>query len=383
MKKVLYIIHSSKMGGATISFLNMVCGMKKVGYIPIIVYPDYNETFINILNKNGLKHMRTQLTPLILKTNSLKDKILYPYHFINLTTRLNRTIKSFEKIVKLVEPDIIHTNTGIIHEGYFAAKKIGIPHVWHLREYQDLDFSWRIYPSKKEFIKELSTSNVIAISQGIFNHFQLSNTKDRVIYNGILHETETTYIPQKKKYFLCASRIVSSKGHEDVVKAFASFSKEHPDFRLIILGNGHKRFIEHLNKLAEKMKCKDQIRFEGHKTVHETVKYMQEALALIVASKFEGFGRMTAEAAFAGCFVLGRDTGGTKEIIEHTNGILFHDANGLLQAMNDIASLDKETYTRRVIQGQNLAVKTYSIEKNIQHIAQFYSFILKNNRITD
>ena len=376
MKKILYIVHSSKMGGATISFLNMLCGMKMAGYEPVIVYPDYNETFISILKQNDLEHIRMDLTPLILNTSSLKNKILYFYHFATLTIRLKKTTKSFERLVRKVKPDLIHTNTGIIHEGFFAAKKLGIPHVWHLREYQDLDFGWTIYPSKKKFINALSASNVIAISHGIFNHFKLSTAKDRVIYNGILSKTEITYNPKKQKYFLCASRVVASKGHEDVVKAFASFSKYHPDYRLVILGDGHKKFIDHLHKLAEKLGCKELIKFEGYKTVPETVKCMQNAKALIVASKFEGFGRMTAEAAFAGRFVLGRDTGGTKEIIEYTNGILFHDTNGLIRAMNDVCSLNEDTYSQRVIQGQCFAVDNYSIEKNIQKIIQYYSFLL-------
>lgn len=383
MTKILYIVHSSKMGGATISFLNMVCGMKEAGYEPVIIYPDHNETFISILNQNGIEHIRVDLTPLILNVKSLKNKILHFYHYVSLTIRLKITIKSFVKLVQSVKPDLIHTNTGIIHEGFFAAKKLGIPHVWHLREYQDLDFGWQIYPTKKKFIDELAASYVIAISHGIFEHFKLSKTKDRVIYNGILPETEITYIPHKQTYFLCASRVVASKGHEDVVKAFASFSKDHPDYRLIILGDGHRKFIDHLQKLAGKLDCKERIMFEGYKTVPETVKYMQNAKALIVASKFEGFGRMTAEAAFAGCLVLGRDTGGTKEIIEHTNGILFHDIPELLQAMNDVASLEEESYSERVIKGQQFAVKYYSIERNIQQIVQFYSSILNTQSKAD
>lgn len=375
MKKVLYIVHSSQMGGATISFLNMVCSMKKVGYVPFVVYPDYNDVFIKMLDDNGIEHEGVKLTPLILHLNSLKSKLLYPYHYARLFLRLKITTRFMEQLVQSVKPDIIHTNTGIIHEGYFAARKFGIPHVWHLREYQDLDFGWHIFPSKKAFIHRLSNSYVIAISRGIFNHFKLSAVKDKVIYNGILSENDIAYISVKKKYFLCASRIVASKGHEDVVKAFAVFCKQHPDYRLIILGDGHKQFISKLRKQAYRSGCLAQIDFKGHRTVQETVKFMREAKALIVASKFEGFGRMTAEAAFAGCVVIGRATGGTKEIIDMTGGMLFHDITGLIQAMNEVASMDENSYSHLVLQGQRLAVENYSIERNIHNIAQYYSFI--------
>lgn len=270
---------------------------------------------------------------------------------------------------------IIHTNTGIIHEGFFAARKFGIPHVWHLREYQDLDFGWSIFPSKKEFIRRLSNSYVIAISHGIFDHFKLSPCKDRVIYNGILPKQDITYIPVKQKYFLCASRIVASKGHEDVIKAFAIFGKQHPDFRLIILGDGHEQFISKLHKLAYKSGILAQVDFKGYQTVQETVRFMREAKALIVASKFEGFGRMTAEAAFAGCVVIGRATGGTKEIIDTTGGMLFHDFKGLVLAMNVVASMDEKSYSQLVLRGHRLAVENYSIERNIHDIAQYYASV--------
>lgn len=378
MKKVLYIIHSSKMGGATISFLNMVCGMKEQGYVPFVVYPDNNKEFINILEEHGLENARVDLTPLILGSNSLKSFLLYPYHYVRLSLKLKATTEAMERLVQYVKPDIIHTNTGIVHEGYFAARKFGIPHVWHLREYQDLDFGWRIFPSKKTFIRRLSNSYVIAISHGIFDHFKLSPCKDRVIYNGILPKHGIAYIPQKQKYFLCASRVVSSKGHEDVVRAFSVFNKQHPDYRLIILGDGQERFISRLRKLALKNGILAQIDFKGYQTVRETVRFMQEAKALIVASKFEGFGRMTAEASFAGCAVIGRATGGTKEIIDTTSGMLFHDVNGLIQAMNAVASMDEKSYSQLVLQGQRLAVENYSIERNIHNVAQYYSSIQEN-----
>lgn len=111
MKKVLYIIHSSKMGGATISFLNMVCGMREFGYVPFVVYPDNNETFINILEENGLENTRVELTPLILHSNSLKSSLLYPYHYVRLSLRLKKTTESIERLVQSVQPDIIHLST--------------------------------------------------------------------------------------------------------------------------------------------------------------------------------------------------------------------------------------------------------------------------------
>ena len=44
-KKILYILNSTAMGGATISFLNLVSGVSKNGYDFVVVAPKEDEKF--------------------------------------------------------------------------------------------------------------------------------------------------------------------------------------------------------------------------------------------------------------------------------------------------------------------------------------------------
>ena len=44
---------------------------------------------------------------------------------------------------------------------------------------------------------------------------------------------------------------------------------------------------------------------------------------MLVCSKAEAFGRVTAEAMAAGCPVVGRASGGTLELMEQKTGLLF------------------------------------------------------------
>lgn len=44
-KKVLYILNSTAMGGATISFLNLVSGVSQNGYDIVVVAPKEDEEF--------------------------------------------------------------------------------------------------------------------------------------------------------------------------------------------------------------------------------------------------------------------------------------------------------------------------------------------------
>ena len=61
-------------------------------------------------------------------------------------------------IVNKFKPDIIHTNIGPISIGYEVARQKNIPHIWHLREYQKLDFNINYFPTFNCFKRKLKLS---------------------------------------------------------------------------------------------------------------------------------------------------------------------------------------------------------------------------------
>lgn len=313
------------------------------------------------------------------------------YHKRNLTNPLNlirtllriakvysikvRSLKPLLDIVREEKPDLIHTNVGVIQEGYFVANYLKIPHIWHLREYQDKDFNLQVLPSKRAFRKMLQKSYVITITEDILKYFGLdSKPAARNIYNGILHRNEVFDIFPKENYFLCASRISSEKGHDGVIRQFAKFYTTHQDYSLVILGFGDNDYIEHLKELAETLECKDAIRWVGY--TEQVSDYMSRAKALIVNSRFEGFGRMTAEACFNNCIVIGRNTGGTREILEKTGGLLFSTEEEMLDQMIKLADMNVTQYASISTTAYNEAIRLFSVERNVEQTCAFYETIL-------
>ena len=133
-------------------------------------------------------------------------------------------------------------------------------------------------------------------------------------------------------------------------------------------------YISFLKNLCVDLSMKDSVVFQGY--TDNVLPYLISAQGLIVASYNEGFGRMTAEASFCGCLVIGRNTGGTKEILEETGGFLFNTNEELLDSMCLLADLDQNEYTNRVLFSQNRAVSLYSIEQNVETINGYYCKIL-------
>jgi len=382
--KVLYIMHSTMMAGATISFVNMVNGLVDKGIEPIIAYPDDSKDLevIEFFENKGIKCYSIPVAESVYPCFSfgLKHIILFIPKQLYLILQKKKSFIQLEKIVKETTPDIIHSNVGVIHEGHTVAQKYKIPHCWHLREYQDKDFDWRIFPTKQYFISALKHSNVITITKKLMEHFHLQNSKTAcVIYNGVLHENEKEYIKDKEKYFLCASRISPEKGIDEVLRSFAEFCKINGDYKLLIAGfcQDNNYMIE-LQELVNKLGVSDKIDFLGYLDNSEIVNLMSKASALIVASKNEAFGRMTAETLFKGCLVIGRNTGGTKEILEHTNGgWLYDNQDELTKYMFEAVSIaNTEQYTDKIINAQKIAIDSYSIEQNVNKVHDLYNEIL-------
>ena len=360
MMKVLYILHSTIMGGATISFMNMLSGLIEKGIEPVIIGPkanseDVSEDFEKYIEQRQIRYYEALLPMQVWpQVNSCRRKLFFPARLVSFWVKTILGKRTIKRILKSENPDIVHTNVGVIHIGAILSKKMNIPHVWHIREYQDKDFEWSIYPSKRKFMSHLkSSSYVISITQDLINYFGLSNnTNARCVYNGILHKSETYYQSKKKKYFLCASRIDKEKGHKDVIKAFSVFVRTNPDYELVILGFGSEYFIHELKELSNEMGC----------------------------SYSEGFGRMTAEAYLSGCLPIGRDTAGTKEILDLVGGYRFETIEGLVDCMNSVVSLDEVEYRRQALAIQKKAAERFSIEANIEGVYSIYESLIEDKK---
>ena len=374
--KVLYVLHSTIMGGATISFINMVVGLRDKGYSMVVVFPDNNESFIAKLDALGISHYHCPIVMSVFSPDYSKKSVYKRARcWLRLLKEKWKSWKQLSLIIKKEKPDIVHTNVGVVHEGFFCSRRYRIPHVWHLREYQDKDFGWRVFPSKSFFVNELKSSYVVSITKDVLFSFGLQESpKHRVIYNGVFSKEDATIEMPKKKFFLCASRISEEKGHMDVVKTFSTFHRYHPEYRLVVLGFGNNSFINSLKELCKQLGCDDSVVFEGYR--NDVKPYMKLASALIVASRSEGFGRMTAEAAFCGCLVIGRNTGGTREILESIGGLAFDSNEGLLSNMNKVAVMTDEEYEKRVSLSQTKALAIYSTEKSVQDMDKFYHTIV-------
>ena len=387
--KILYISHTSDLYGSGKALLNIMLKMKEIGVGVYIVLPVSKGELYNEIKKQKIPHSVLDVIscvwPFPIKT---RDYFLFPYRLFRFLYKKNRFEKDLLKKAATIKPDIIHTNVGVIHAGHYVAKKLNIPHIWHIREYQDLHFGWKPYPSSSEFLRLLSEKNnyPISITNGVYKYHSLfQNKNSQVIYDGVFNINKIPEIKYlKKKYFLFVGLISEGKGTEEVINSFISISNELGDYELWIAGDGDIQYVEKLKQISLKFGLSDKIKFLGFRT--DVYMLMSEASALIVSSKFEGFGFITAEAMFNGCLVIGRNTAGTKEQFDNGKAIYscdialrYETSDELSFLLLNICQNGIDSHLKNITNAQETVVKLYSIQQNVKQILNKYKDILKYN----
>lgn len=374
--KVLYLINHPTMYGSNKALLNFLGPLVSSNKVQALVVMASKGDICTALDGIGV--------PYIVIPHMFSEYPFYGGTYLRAALKfLPRLIMMFvlnhfaERNLKQVALDfgteILHTNVGPEHIGNSVACKIGVPHVWHVREYQDLDFGMNPFPSKKSFINKLRHPNntVIAISEGIRKHFNMMQNS-QVIYDGVLDENSAAFIEKKRRYFLFVGRIDDAKGAKDLILAFIEFCKvDTSGFVLKIAGNGSPLYLQSLHKLIASAGIGEKIEFLGY--VNDIKGLIENAAALIVPSRCEGFGFVTVEAMFHGCIVVGNDMGGTHEILyDNQLGLLYKGERQLVDSLISIANQDIKAFYPMLKRAQAVAVSKYSIQRCSNDIYEVY-----------
>lgn len=387
--KILYIAHMTPMTGATLALVNLIKGIKKIsgGDVEMAVLsPMLHGDLIDELACLGIP---VYAPPVWYAMNwyPQRKNIICNIRFF-LEERVRNVIGRVycHKVIRRYRPDIVHCNTGACDIALNYCVKHHIPHVWHIREYQDLDFNLKVYPSMTALKRKmhLPGNYNIAITKGVFNHFNLREI-DKVIYDGVIASVEEnkTDIEFDFPYLLFVGSYTKAKGLADLLRAFVEFHKKKPEVHLLVAG----KIIKGLDYYKE---CYNIIRTSNlDNYIHlldfrkDAYNLMQHAIALIVPSQFEGFGFITAEAMYNRCIVIGRDTAGTKEQFDNgfqetgmEIGLRFTNQKELLAKM--IAACDVD-YAEMKTRARKVVLNNYTLEVCTRSVLSYYHLILNND----
>lgn len=379
MINVLYITFAStNFDGATYSLMDLIRSVRT--YVNPIVLLRSKGCVYDFFLENGVEciihDFKEDLVGIPTKPHQF---VRYAIHYfpdrLNLYKKNRECIDFISNLLKERNIDIVHTNNTVVPIGNQIADHLQAKHVWHLRGFMDLDFGWKPLTGWKHMKSEVAKSDaVIGITKTVLNHFihhKLDNTFQ--IFDAVRSKEEISFVKEKEKFFLfCAGLLSSKKGCDFAIKAFAKSQLYLQGYKLKIIGNANEKYAKTLVNLIQELHISDYIDFIGQ--TQDVKSYMEKATAFLMCSENEGLGRVSVEAMFYGCLVLGRNSGGTKEfVINGQTGYNFETIDECSSLMKEVVKKDNSAIIR---QAQDFVCKNFSIENYGNKIMSVYHSIL-------
>lgn len=386
MNVVLVLHTTDPFMGATKAVLRTLGLLREKGVKMYIIMPD-DKGICEDLKRQGYSVLVVNHRPCAYPGHrNLKAKLLF---FPRLIARMILNKMAVNRMVHYLQGkdiNLIHTNTSIIKIGYDCSCKLGIPHIYHIREYADL-MGYHYFPRQRCFVRQLSKSYSICITKDIQRHYGMkASGLSRVIYDGIRPTAFTRPVRNGVgEYFLFAGRIEPNKGLDILLRAYKEYvSFAHNVIPLYVaggIGGNQQQYMDMMKHYIIDNHLQQLVHFMGERDDIDVI--MREARAIIVPSLYEGFGLCMPEAMFNGCLAIGHNTTGTKEQLD--NGKEIHGAEialrydtetELTQHLIDVADKPIENYESNVERAFDTVNRLYSTEENAEQVYRFYHEII-------
>lgn len=274
----------------------------------------------------------TILDPLVIRRADLR----WPTAAVT-PTRWARAALGLWRHARGARLDLVHSNTSGVVGGALVARRLGLPHIWHVHE-----LFWQPRPIVMGFERLLRSARfVICCSQAVADQFADPRVRQRcvVAYTGVFVPSDiATTVPLTGPGLdvVCVARINEWKGQEVLVEALAEVAarRGRTGLRLRLVGGvfrSEHHYREALEARIAELGVADLVVLEGERP--DALELVGSADVFVLPSRRpEPFGMALVEAMALGRPVVATDAGGPAEIV--TPGV-----DGLLVPPNNPSEL--------------------------------------------
>lgn len=345
-------------------------------------------TYINNVISFQDANMEIEELSLILSKNNsdisinLDEENIFYYDYWRSPTHFFSAIKTIAAYIKEKEPDIIHVHStfaGVFARLPFLFTKnrpivVYCSHGW--------SFLMEIPKYKKkifacmETILSLTTDLIINISKNEFKkslEYKIPENKSTIIYNGITNYKELQHVNFKvdlsKINILFIGRFDRQKGLDILLKFFEEYTNENIELYVIgdgILGNQNITMPKNVISLG----WIDNNLLDAYYDFFD---------AVIIPSRWEGFGLVGIEAMKNKKAVIASNRGALPEIVKNEfNGLIF-DLDNLITLENILNKIDKKKLKEYGENGYNEFRKKYTSQVMNEEILNEYKKLLEKS----
>lgn len=281
--------------------------------------------------------------------------------------------------------DLVHTNSSKTAFGALLARRLGVPHTWHFREFLGGSYSvgevfslgrW----ASDEYIRAWS-ARVVVISNALKRQFAgiMGKVPIHVVYNGVMtaadmQERCRTPMPGCDMLTLAVVGRFDPWKHPLVALDAIRILKQRGEaVRLIVAGWGEERDVREVTGFIDRHDLGDTVELLGF--VKDIRPVFGRCHALLMCSTGDAFGRATAEAMAFGRPVIGADSCATAELVTHgRDGLLFRacDAADLAAQIAYLAQR-RELIKSMGASAAEKAQREFTVEKYGQSMEHIFS----------
>lgn len=395
--KVSYPFEST---GGSIRNLNIVSSQKKAGIEPFVVTPINYPRIFKINNFTleeeieNVRHIRLDLG------SQNTSQLTYITRNLQLNTQL------LAGIIRKEAPGIIHAASG--YKGYELAtmadalsRHFSIPWIYEVRSFHEHTWTNDHFQAETSIHTKLRMDKENSLMQKANHVVTISESmKEAIIKRGIPEEkitvvpnaVDTSYFrPKKKSTKLINSLGIKNKsiigyisnmsyreGHDVLIKAFKTISKEVTDAVLLLVGSGRER--ENLEKLVNELGLTKNVIFTGN-VDHSLIKEYYALIDLFVVPRRRDYAADLVtplkpyEAMGMKIPLLMSDRAALKEIIGEERGFIFKTEDEEDLAKVAISCLNNQT---ECIRRANIAHEWLITNRTWEMNAEIYKQLYNN-----
>ncbi len=242
-----------------------------------------------------------------------------------------RRLKCLRREIQLSEPDVVVSFIDSMNVlTLLASTGLSVPVVVSERNDPRQQHLGRIWAASRRSLYPKASAMVVQTDRvGCWAQRFIRKESIFTIPNPVmppLHEPGDTVYPSHSVHTAVAmGRLHPQKGFDLLIRAFAQCVAKHPDWSLIILGEGAER--ENLKALACELGISTRVSMPGR--IKEPGKLLRHMDLFIMSSRYEGFPNALLEAMAYGLPVVSFDCpSGPREIVrDGVDGILVKNAD--------------------------------------------------------
>jgi glycosyltransferase involved in cell wall biosynthesis len=352
--------HGAVVGGGELSLLDLLRGLDRDRWAPILVVPEDGE----VAARGRDLDLPVHVIPLPSLRRPRRDAV--------------RSAGALARLARATDAALIHAN-GSRAMAYTAAagRSRGRPTLWHVRVADRDGLVDRV-------LCALATA-IIATSRAVARRFPWAGAKVRLVPNGVDLERfaprpqsgalrASLGLPPSAPVAVSVGRHVPEKGYRHLVDATALVERARPGVHWVLVGDGELR--GQLEAQARRLGLGSRVHFTGWRD--DVADVLALADVFVLPSESEGFGRVLVEAMAMGRAVVATAVGGVPDVVvAGETGLLVRPADPVALADAVQALLADRAHASRLgAAGRARAESTFSLGAHVDAVERVYDEML-------